>query len=94
MEQEEPVAGPGRPVIPLVEPLDTVGQSGEKILIARHFLAGGIRPIAQKRKVEVAFGIGEIVHFELLDLLLDVALTREQHGDDDQSSELRRHAFT
>ena len=93
MQQEETAPSSRWTLVFLVEASDAVGQRGEEILVTGHVLAGCVRPVAQEGKMEIAFGICQVVDFEPLDLLFDVVVAREQHRHDDQGSKLRRHAL-
>jgi hypothetical protein len=93
MQQDKPAPASGRSLVSLVEARDAVGQRGEQIFVAGHALAGRVPPVAQQGKVEMAFGICQVVHLEPLDLLIDVVGAREQHRHHNQSSKLRRHAL-
>ena len=93
MQQKESLPAAGRTPVPRVEARDAVGQRGQEILVTGHPLIGRVRPIRKEAKVEMASGIREIVDLEPLERPLDVGLTREQRGHDDQGPKLRGHAL-
>jgi hypothetical protein len=93
VQQQETLSAIGRGPVSRVELRDAVGQRGEKLLVARHPLGGGVRPVREQGEVEVAFGIGQIVHQDPLELTLDVLLTREHGRHGDHRPELRGNAL-
>jgi hypothetical protein len=93
VQQEEACPAAGRSFVAHVETLDPLGQCGDQRLVAGHVFGGCVRPVGQEGEVEMALGVGQIVHFETLELLLEVGEAREQRGHGNQGSKLRRHAL-
>jgi hypothetical protein len=93
VQQEKPFPASGRTLVPCIETLDAVGERGDEFLVAGHALARRVRPVGQQGKVEMAFWIGQVVHLESFELLLDVGVAREQRRHGDHGSKLRRHAL-
>ncbi len=92
MQQKEALPTSGRTFVALVEARDAVGQCGEESIVDGPALAERVRPVGKEGEVEMAFGIGQIVHLEPLELLLDISPVRDQRGDDDHGSKLWGHA--
>ncbi len=93
MQHEEARPRSGRTFVVQVEPLDAVVERRSELVVAGHVLLVRVRPVGQQREVEMAFGIGEVVHLESFELLLEVGAIREQCGHRDQGAKLRRHAL-
>ncbi len=49
----------------------------QKLVITGRTFRGGINPVRQERKIEIAVLICEVVHFHALDLLIDRASRRQ-----------------
>ena len=93
VQQQEARPASGRTLVACVETLDALGQRGNELVVAGHALAGRVRPVGQQGKVEMTFGIGQVVHLESFELLLEVGEAREQRGHGDHGSKLRRHTL-
>ena len=92
MQQQEARPRSGGAFVARVQTVDAVCQRGDQIVVARHVLAQRVRPVAQQGEVKMAFGIGEVVHLEPIELLLDVGAARDQRWHHHERSELGRHA--
>jgi hypothetical protein len=79
-------------VVSVVETRDALGQLGEELLVPRHAFVGGVPPIGEQGEIEMALGIRQVVHLELLDRLFDALVAGEQPGYDDHGSHLGGHA--
>ena len=75
-----------------VEPDDAGGGRRHEVGVSRVGLRVGVRPVRQEREMHGAAGIGEIVHFQPLKLLVDGRAGRQQRRDGDEGPQLRRHA--
>jgi hypothetical protein len=56
-------------------------------------LVGCVGPVGEEGEVEMAFGVGQVVHLEAFELLLEVGPIREQRRHGDHGSKLRGHAL-
>ena len=93
MQHEEPLPPSGRALVLLIEARDAVDQGGEELIVSGHVLMAGVRPVGKEGKVEMPFGVRQVVHLEPLDLLFDVGPAGEKRGHDDHGSKLRRHSL-
>jgi hypothetical protein len=92
MQDEEPFPSRRRAPVSLVEILDSVGQCGEEILVARHVFVGGVVPIGQEDEMEMALRIRQVVHLEPFDGLFYVRVGSEQRRYHDQGPQFGGHA--
>ena len=92
MQHEEPRPPSGRALVGVVEALDPVDQGGEELVVSGPVFTACVRPVGKQGKVEVSFGVRQVVHLEPLELLFDVGPAGEKRGHDDHGSKLRRHA--
>ncbi len=66
MEQQEAVPSPRHLAVTLVEAGDAVGEGLQQLIVVGHVLLRRILPVGQQGEVEVAPGVGEVVHLQLL----------------------------
>ena len=79
MEEEEARPAVGRRAVARVQARDAGGRRREKLARPPACVsAGGVDPVREQREAQLAVRVGEIVHLELLDLLLDLGLAGQQ----------------
>ena len=92
VEEEKSLALVCRPAVTQVQARDSLAGRGQDLLVARHALRGRVRPVGKEREADIAVRVREVVHFQSLDLLLDLRGTSQQGRHDDHGSKRRRHA--
>ena len=88
VEQQEPGATARGLAVALVETVDRRPSGREQPVVAGDVLGGGVQPVREQGKPEVALAVSQVVHFEAAHLCLDIRLARQERGDDDQCSQL------
>ena len=74
-----------------IEPSDSLDRRAQKLLVTCRVLGGGVRPVRQQRKPDIAIRAREIMDFQPLDELVDCRAAREQCRHDDDGAELTRN---
>ena len=92
MEQQEALAGVGNGTVAPVEAGDPLDRRREEPIILRHDLGGGVQPVGEEREVHGAVRIGEVVDFQAIDVLADLALRGQERRHHDERSQARRDA--
>ncbi len=88
VQQQEAIAVGGRRV-PLIQPRDSSARGREQRVVAGLALGGGVRPVREQREADVAVRSRQVMHFESLDLLLDLRTRGQQRGHHDERAQPR-----
>ena len=91
MQEVEPGVFRGRAVAP-IQLCDAVRRGAQQIIVAWCRLSGGVRPVRQQGKAEVAVLARQVVNLEALDLLVDRGARRQERRNDDDGAQVRRYA--
>ena len=89
--EEALAAARGRPMT-AVQTVDRVARGGERLLVAGDAFLRRVGPVGQHGEAKIAVGVGEVVHLETLDLLVDLEPVAEQGRHDDHGPQRRGHA--
>ncbi len=81
-----------RRAVPRVEPRDRGARPLEKRGIPGERFGGRIAPIREEREAQLGVGIGQCVHFQPADHRFDLRFVGQEHRDDDERAQLRRHS--
>ena len=91
MEEEEALPVVGRGAMPRVQARDPLGRRRDEPFVVCSRLGRVVGPVREEGEAELVIGVGEVVHLELGDQLLDVGLAAEQRGHHHQRPQLGRH---
>ncbi len=91
MQQQEARAASAR-LVTLVELRDAGRRALQERRVTLRVLGRGIDPVGQQREMNGAFGAGEVMNLQPLDLLLDRGARGQQHRHRDQRAQACRHA--
>ena len=90
VQQVEALAAGQR--VALVEQLDLAARIVEHLAVAGRQFDRAVRPVGQQREMDVADHVGEEMHLEIAQALVDVVARADQRGNHDQRARLGRHA--
>ena len=82
----------GRGTMTRVQPGYARANCREDLVVAGRRFRRGVDPVGDEREPHVAVGVREIVHFHLIDLIVDVDEPGQQRRYHHQRAKLRRHA--
>ncbi len=92
MENVETRAAAGCGAMRGVQPRDTRADRKEDGPILRHRLSRSVDPVGDHREPHISIRVREVVYFETLELLFDVAETGQERRHCDDRAKLLRHA--
>ena len=92
MQNEEAIAAAGRGAVLPVEARDRRARGLQRDRVVSQALGGCVRPVGEQREADVAVRVGEVVHFQPLDLLVDDGPIGEERRHGDQRARARGHA--
>ncbi len=92
MQNPEAVAASGRGPVASVQRVDRRARPCEQRGIPGERFGRSIRPIRQEREAQLGVRVGQRMHLQPADHLLDLGFVGQQHRDDDERAQLRRHA--
>ena len=91
VQQQKTIAA-GRGAIASIQSVDTAPGDGQQFVVVGLGLAVRVTPIGEKRKMELTFGAGQKVDFELLDLGQNRLRRGQDRRHGDQRAQIFRHA--
>ena len=76
-----------------VELFDAFYRQPKQIVVFRHLRFFRVGEVRQQRKIEIRRGIGQVTHFQFLDLAANRVWRQEHHRNDDKSAAVFRYAL-
>src|SRR3972149_4153593 len=84
VEKEKSLATVRGKSVALVQPREALDRRSQQFVVSRHGFLRRVCPVGQERETKIAIWIGQVVHFQTLDLLRNLGVACQERRDHDQ----------